>query len=183
MNTFVIKFIDKCKRGIQSLCFTNRNKSKLFESKYEMPEFWDSNVNKWIITFQYLDDLYYQNLPIPSKFYIPPSNKNRLTFIQNELSLVRKHKISILLHNLAHNKINMNDYNTILKKFDDYSNHILKIEKENYEDCTCCIICFEYLTIDCVIYPCNHTGVCHQCIIQLNECPLCRKQIEQFILC
>lgn len=39
-----------------------------------------------------------------------------------------------------------------------------------------CAICFEEFTRLAVL-PCKHTGVCHGCVANLDQCPMCRALI------
>jgi hypothetical protein len=39
-----------------------------------------------------------------------------------------------------------------------------------------CVVCTEK-TRDVILMPCGHCAVCHECVISLSKCPMCREQI------
>lgn len=44
-----------------------------------------------------------------------------------------------------------------------------------------CVICFDEIICNYVLVPCGHTKICGNCIPRLNNCPICRKRINQYI--
>jgi hypothetical protein len=57
---------------------------------------------------------------------------------------------------------------------------IRAVEKE-LGDRKLCTICCEGLK-EVIFYPCKHKCVCQKCCDKLDECPLCRKKIEDKIV-
>ena len=51
------------------------------------------------------------------------------------------------------------------------------INLENTE----CTICLNEIKIGTLLIPCNHYQLCMKCSTLLQECPLCRKNIENIV--
>ena len=61
--------------------------------------------------------------------------------------------------------------------FVSYSRDKKLIVSSDYNSCK---ICFQREN-DAVLFPCKHNIVCTECAKVIKECPICRKEIEQWI--
>ena len=52
---------------------------------------------------------------------------------------------------------------------------IVELEK------TECIVCFKKIKIGTLLIPCNHYQYCFNCSTHLDNCPLCRTEIEHIV--
>lgn len=44
-----------------------------------------------------------------------------------------------------------------------------------------CCVCYNQLEVKKVIVPCGHTNLCDNCYKKINECPICKTPIQNFI--
>ena len=67
-----------------------------------------------------------------------------------------------------------------LKSFEDQN---LKLDHRNQdlEDSRLCKICMDQ-EVSQLLNPCNHVVCCNNCITNLEQCPICRKNIENSIM-
>jgi hypothetical protein len=51
------------------------------------------------------------------------------------------------------------------------------MEDDKEENLRLCAVCKEK-TRDVILMPCNHCALCHECVVYLTKCPVCRERIE-----
>jgi hypothetical protein len=106
-------------------------------------------------------------------------------YINNDESLVQLHlkellepntRYAILLQNFGGtNGINQADYLIPFKTKNKNKNDIPNELKDKY-----CCICMEN-NIEMICVPCGHLCICERDSLKITECPICKKNVEQFI--
>jgi len=79
--------------------------------------------------------------------------------------LIQEHE-SILLEVISENNRINNNLATIS-------------EAKSINNAFLCVVCIHNVR-DIILLPCNHNILCNECLIQLKECPICRKNIDSY---
>lgn len=94
--------------------------------------------------------------------------------IQFQKNMIQKYENMLKEYNIKFENIKsehksfLEEYNKNVEEFEE--------KKDRYD----CLICCNKLR-DCVIEPCYHFVTCIECSEKINECPVCRSQIDSLL--